>query len=146
MNKLIILTIILITVQFIAPISAQTEQKPRLVVQDGHSSSVNSLTLSQDNKLLASISIDNTIRLWEIRTGKLLRTFRLSGRGPNKEFEVGYLQIAFSPNGKFLASGDYDNFVKVWNIENGEEVYRLEGHTTTVSCVAFSPDGKFLAS
>ncbi|MGD1873062.1 MAG: WD40 repeat domain-containing protein [Mastigocoleus sp.] len=36
---------------------------------------VNKITISPDGKTLASGSLDNTIKAWNLRTGKLLDTF-----------------------------------------------------------------------
>ncbi|HOK23849.1 MAG TPA: WD40 repeat domain-containing protein, partial [Candidatus Hydrothermia bacterium] len=41
----------------------------------GHKDAVNSVCFSPDGKYIASGSDDNTIKLWEASTGKLVRTF-----------------------------------------------------------------------
>ena len=45
-----------------------------------------------------------------------------------------------------LASASYDETVRLWNPTTGQEVQKLEGHTSGVSAVAFSQDGSLLAS
>ena len=50
-------------------------QMPALVVQTGHSGAVKSVALSADAKILASAETDNAIKLWEMATGRELRTF-----------------------------------------------------------------------
>jgi len=61
-----------------------------------HKSYVNSVSFSPDGKLLASGSYDNTIKLWEVATGKLLKT--LEGHKDD------VYSVSFSPDGKLLAS------------------------------------------
>ncbi len=46
-------------------------QKPELIVQTGHSSTINSVAFSHDGKTLASGSVDNTIKLWDVATGSV---------------------------------------------------------------------------
>jgi WD40 repeat protein len=71
-------------------------QKPELVVQTGHSQVVETVAFSQDGKLLASGSGDGAIKLWDVKSGVMLRTL------------LGYADtvysIAFSPDGTKLAT------------------------------------------
>ena len=112
----------------------QTKIYPNL----GHQNSVLSVAFSPDGKTLASGSQDNTVKLWEVSTGKELRTF--SGH------QNWVLSVAFSPDGKTLASGSHDNTVKLWEVSTGKELRTFSGHQNSVLSVAFSPDGKTLAS
>ncbi len=112
--------------------------KPQLIVQTGHSDTVFSVVFSPDGKVLASGSVDKTIKLWNVETGQELRT--LSGHGARVN------TVVFSPDGKVLASGSSDHLIKLWNVETGEELKNIEGHSDWVFSVKFSPDGKVLAS
>jgi WD40 repeat protein len=112
--------------------------KPELVIQNGHSDRVTSVSFSPDGKTLASGSRDNTIKLWSVPEGKLLNT--LAGHSD----EV--LSVSISPNGKTLASGSVDKTIKLWSVADGKLLHTLEGHSNYVSSVSFSPDGKTLAS
>ena len=105
---------------------------------EGHTEAVRSVNLSSDGKILASCSLDNTIKLWNVETGTEILT--LSGH------TKALSSVSFSDDGKTLASGSIDNTIKLWNVETGAEIRTLTGHIDSVSSVSFSGDGKTLAS
>ncbi len=104
----------------------------------GHFYLVSSLAFSHDGKMLASGAGDNTIRLWDLVTGKTEETKRLQD-----DFYIN--AVAFQPKGKMLASGSNGEVVRLWDIATGKST-TLKGHERPVLAVAFSPDGKTLAS
>ena len=63
-------------------------------------------SLFPDGQLLASASHDHTVKLWEVASGREVRT--LTGHSSN------VLAVAFSPDGQLLASASDDNTVKLW--------------------------------
>jgi WD40 repeat protein len=106
-----------------------------------HSGMVHGAAFSPDGKYLATSGEDGPIRLWEPRTGKLIRHFQ----GPNQRV----YSIAFSPDSKQLAStaGWPGESLHIWNVEAGAEVHRLGcSGLRGPWAVAWSPDGKLLAS
>jgi WD40 repeat protein len=110
---------------------------PESVPQAGHSETVTSVAFSPDGKTLASGSLDSRIKLWDVSTGKELRTL------------IGHrvTSVAFSPSGQTLANGNLDNTIELWDAPTGREgVFPLTGHSSFVTSVAFSPDRKILAS
>ena len=104
----------------------------------GHSDYVFSVAFSPDGKVLASGSSDKTIKLREVKTGRLINT--LSGHSHT------VMSVAFSPDGRVLASGSFDKTIKLWKVKTGREINSLSGHSHYVYSVAFSPDGQVLAS
>jgi WD40 repeat protein len=101
------------------------------------------LAFSPDGKRLASATGDNTVKVWDARTGQELLALG-KHTGP-------ITSVAFSPDGQRLASASPDGLfgpgtVKIWNAQTGQELLTLKGHTGTVNCVAFSPDARRLAS
>jgi WD40 repeat protein len=75
---------------------------------------VRTLAASPDGKLLASSSLDDTVRLWDAATGQQI--YRLPGHG-----ELGgWRALAFTPEGKRLASWGDDMYLRVWDMGTGK--------------------------
>jgi WD40 repeat protein/serine/threonine protein kinase len=149
----------------------------------GHARTVSGVAFSRDGKRLVSASggierqfprlgVPNPLNLpsdtqdevpdlkiWDVDTGKELRSFSLPGKGPG---------MALSPDGETVAAtfggarlfihraftpgvGGYQNRawilgsgneVRLYRTATGAEVAVLKGHTQTPWCVTFSPDGQ----
>lgn len=115
-------------------------EKAEIFVQLGHSDYVQSLAFSPDGKYLASGSGDKTIKLWDVETGREIRTMATG---------TGFTSVAFSPDGQVLASaGGIGNNVVLWSVKDGRTVrkLRMEGDHNYLNDVAFSPDGTTVAA
>ena len=103
------------------------------------------IAFSPDGATLASACYDQTIRLWDVLTGILLKTFPAHVREADST-SWGLCSVAFSPDGKTLVSGGFDHTVQLWDAHTGGHLQTLQGHTDGVNWASFSPDGKTLAS
>jgi predicted NACHT family NTPase len=88
--------------------------------------------------LLASGSVDHSIKLWDADTYELKST--LTGH------TNAVTSVAFSPCGSTVASGSYDHSIKLWDAGTYELKSTLTGHTSGILSIAFSPCGSTIAS
>jgi WD40 repeat protein/serine/threonine protein kinase len=122
-----------------SPSVAKQSQGPYALKQTllGHTYWVRSVAFSPDAKVLASGSADETMKLWDVKTGASKRTLLSHGGS--------VYSVAFSPDGMVLASGIGET-VKLWDTQTGALMQTLIGHNGPVWSVAFSRDGMTLAS
>jgi WD40 repeat protein/uncharacterized caspase-like protein len=112
-------------------------QKPELVVQTGHSREVVSVTFSPDGKTLASVGWDDTIKLWDVTSGRELRSL--------PEQHAGFIRsVAFSPKGDTLVSISALNVVTIWNVGSGKPI-TAQKYPDSIGSVVFSKDGQTMA-
>jgi WD40 repeat protein len=146
-----------------------------LVTLRGHTAPVQAVAVTPDGTLLVTGGRDNTVRLWDPRTGKEVTTL-----GKHHGWVEG---LAFSADGRRLVSASRDRMVKLWDVPGRKVLRKFPGagrlatispdgrlvvstglhegvsvwdvktgkehrflsHDYPVECLAFSPDGKRLA-
>jgi WD40 repeat protein len=135
--KRILFAVLLISAM-LGSFAAFADEKPEIFVQLGHAAPVRAVAYTPEGTVAVSGSEDKTLKIWDVQTGKLIRT--LSG---HRHF-VTCLDV--SPDGRLIASGSYDDTVRLWDLHTGEELAVFSGHEGAISGIAFSPDGRFLAS
>jgi WD40 repeat protein len=116
----------------------------------GHQAVINNVVFTADGAQVVSASDDKLIRVWDLSTGKTVRTFR----GEAGEGNAGKVfAMALSPDGKWLAAGGWlggnreeRDSIRLYDFASGELKALLKGHRNVVYGLAFSPDGTRLIS
>lgn len=103
----------------------------------GHTSTVWSVSFSQDGSKALTASMDGTARLWEAASGKALVT--LKGHSVGKR-----LFARFSPDGKRVLTLSGDGTSRLWDAATGNQLFIFQSHPELLGAAGFSPDGSRL--
>ena len=96
------------------------------------------LEITPDNKQIVSVYGDNTVRIWDLETGEIIKTII--------KYTDLIWSIAITPDSKTLVCGSRDRTIKIIDLATSEIKQTLTRHEAAVWAVAISPDGKILAS
>jgi WD40 repeat protein len=118
---------------------AQEGATPKHVLE--HGDEVTSIAFSPDGLFLASSSLHEAVRLWDMNSGKRKAVLK-------NTLDLGCAHVAYSRDCKTLAVGGSGNKVAIVNIESGDARVLLDAraHSFSNPQVVFSADGKKLAS
>ncbi|KAI8994491.1 quinon protein alcohol dehydrogenase-like superfamily [Pilobolus umbonatus] len=97
-----------------------THIRPALSLEDS--------PIQSDTPIIISSSLDNTIKMWDMSTGKCLRTLFGHVQGV---WSLAYDKLR-------IVSGSHDRTIRVWDTESGRFLYALEEHNAPVIAVALS--------
>lgn len=103
-----------------------------------HTDQITSLAVTLDGRRAISTSRDETLRLWDLETGKCLGTF--------KGHTGVVTSVAITSDGKHAISVSSDQTLRRWDLESVQSLQTIEGHTKEVTGVAITPDGKHAVS
>jgi Prp8 binding protein len=109
-----------------------------------HRDCVTGLALSPSGRYLVSNSMDQTLRVWDVRPfcegSRLMQELK----GSSHNFEKNLHRVAWSPDEVYVAAGGSDRAVSIWDVESRELACRLPGHTGSVNSVAFHPKERYM--
>ncbi len=115
---------------------------PGFVIRDvltGHEGAVRSLAFSPDSDKLASAAADQTIRLWDVRSGEPVQVFG--------GMSAAVRSLSFSRDGRSVTAADGSDTIRIWPTDKpGEKPRVLKGKGGSVWTVAFSPKDNILAA
>jgi len=114
-------------------------------IENAHEKIIRCVSWSQNGTVFASSSDDGKLKIWDGKTGELLREI-------STDKKVGFFR--FSPKGIFIAAivgEDPGSFFKsaqvdIWEVSSGKLIKKIEGFNKGLETLAFSPDGNYFAT
>ncbi|KAB8293802.1 hypothetical protein EYC80_009285 [Monilinia laxa] len=92
---------------------------------------INSFAFSPDNRHLAVVSENGTLRIIDYLKEQLLDIYN--------SYFGGLTCVCWSPDGKYVLSGGQDDLVSIWSMADSAIIARCTGHTSWVTDVSFDP-------
>ena len=91
------------------------------------------MAVTPDGQRAVSASADSTLKVWDLSSGRELRT--LHGH-------AGYVNaVAVTPDGQRAVSASDDQTLKMWELTSGRELASFKADAT-LRCCAVCPDGQ----
>jgi WD40 repeat protein/Leucine-rich repeat (LRR) protein len=101
------------------------------------------LAFTPDNQTVLFDSVDNTVLVWDVTTGRQAHVLSCKGGG---RFPKHVRSIAITPDGRLAVAGTYDGHVHGWSLDTGAETFVIVPKEEAWTWVSISADGQWLAS
>jgi WD40 repeat protein len=98
---------------------------------EGHLDSVNGVALTVEGEWAVSASLDQTLKVWGLESGRLART--LEGHAAS------VMGVAVTPDGKRAISASYDHTLKVWDLKTGLPLATFHCDASVNCCAVAGP-------
>ncbi|KAF6840203.1 catabolite repression protein crec [Colletotrichum plurivorum] len=92
---------------------------------------INAFAFSPDNRHLAVVSEDGSLRIIDYLKEELLDLYN--------SYYGGLSCVCWSPDGKYVLTGGQDDLISIWSVLDSAIVARCQGHNSWVTSVAFDP-------
>ncbi|MGV8056844.1 MAG: caspase family protein [Smithellaceae bacterium] len=109
-----------------------------IIVQTGNTSGVSRVIFSPSGKFLLSSAVAKTLNLWDVETGKEIRSF--------SDTEDNISVFTFSRDESFFITGGWTGLLKMRDLETGATIWTVKGHSDYVQRALFSADGKIVVT
>ncbi|HEX7766354.1 MAG TPA: hypothetical protein VF443_06535, partial [Nitrospira sp.] len=129
---------------------AETRQEPprasspMLRIEAGrHTGGILRISADEQNRYIASVSLDKTVRIWELPMLQLRGVLRPPiGTG----IKGALYAVALSPDGQTVACGGGEGEVYVFQRSTGQMTHRLQGFPHIITHLGYSRDGQWLVA
>ena len=99
---------------------------------------INLCTFMRDGLRAVTSAEGNSVRVWDVETGRSLRAFDEGG--------VNVWGIAATTDGRLVLIGGRDGTARLMDAETGELLHNLAGHHSLIRCLDLSPDARLALS
>ena len=106
---------------------------PEFVIQTGHLSTINALAIDDHKTIMATASMDGSIKVWDYRKSAELKTFI------KHQHKISTIDI--DSMGNTILSGGWDKSIALWDVRTGQLKFFKKAHHSNVYAVAISSDG-----
>jgi WD40 repeat protein len=110
--------------------------RPVWVNEAVHDFTISDIRFSHDGERIVTVSHDRQIKLWDVRTGELIRTM------PGNRSAV--TSVAFAPDDRSIITGDEDGNLVLWYLLTGQRLFEVGSFPTSVRRVELSAEGDWL--
>jgi len=125
--------------------------EPILKIETGmHTALIRRIGIDSAERYLVTGSDDKTIKVWELKTGKLIKTLR-PPIGNGNEGKI--YAVAISPDGRHIAGGGWTGYewdksysIYIFDLNTGKLIKRLSNLPGVINHLTYSKDGRYLGA
>jgi WD40 repeat protein len=127
---------ILVVIYLLLYFNSYASVKPDVVITTGHNDQINAMSISSDNRFLASTGNNKIIIIWDISSNREFRSISgMDGRP---------YAVKFSPDNIHLAALSSSDELIIWNVVTGEQIANTKASTASYNIIFFDNGNKVL--
>lgn len=129
-------------------VSAWDIRKPTAPIYtlSGHAETITSLKIDPEGSFLLSASMDNTLRIWDVRPYAPENRCTKVISGISNGIDRAVLRANWSADGALVGCGSSDRNAYIFDVLSGSVKHCLSGHSGTVTEVDFHPKQPIVVS
>lgn len=117
-------------------VSSQTTDLAQPVRMTGHKGAVTAIANADQGRLIVSVGVDGTLRIWSAASGSLVRTI---------ELDEG-LATALAVDDRRALTGHKSGAIVLWDLERAEKLAQFQNRESPVASLAFTSDANHFAA